>query len=104
VLLVCQDCYGFQGGNGTQHEQLCKWYYKIYGDSKSFALLSGFAQLENGTFRYNSSTYNEKLMYGNLEYGDGKRVMNELEQKIVQEVVTNKHRTYNVVKAISQGK
>lgn len=104
VLLVCQNCYGFQDGNGTQHEQLCKWYYKIYGDSKSFALLSGFAQLENGTFKYNSSTYNEKLMYGNLEYGDGKRLMNELEQKIVQEVVTNKQRTYNIVKAISQGK
>ncbi len=104
VLLVCQNCYGFQDGNGTQHEQLCKWYYKIYGDSKTFALLSGFAQLENGTFKYNSSTYNEKLMYGNLEYGDGKRLMNELEQKIVQEVVTNKQRTYNVVKAISQGK
>lgn len=104
VLLVCQNCYGFQQGNGTQHEQLCKWYYKIYGDSKSFALLSGFARAKDGSFKYNSSTYNQKLMYGNVEYSDGNRIMNELEQKIVQEVVINKHRTYDIVKAISQGK
>jgi hypothetical protein len=104
VLLVCEDCYGFKAGKETQHEQLCNWYYGIYGDSKSFALTSGFAQLADGTFKYNSSTYNEKLKYGDLEYGNGKRCMNDLEQKIVQEVVTNKHSTYNVVKALSQGK
>ena len=60
--------------------------------------------MEDGTLKYNSSTYNEKLIYGDLDYSDGNRTMNELEQKIVQEVVTNKHSSYNVVKAISQGK
>lgn len=104
VLLVCQNCYGYQEGEGTQHGQLCKWYYEIYEDSKSFAFVSGFAQMEDGTLKYNSSTYNEKLIYGDLDYSDGNRTMNELEQKIVQEVVTNKHSSYNVVKAISQGK
>lgn len=104
VLLVCQECYGFQQGNGTQHAQLCKWYFKIYGDSKAFALISGFAQEEEGAFKYNSSTYNEKLMYGDLDYSNGERIMNAMEQKIVQEVVSNKHRSYNIVRAISQGK
>lgn len=103
VLLVCQDCYGYKSGQGTQHEQLCKWYYGIYGDSKAFALVSGFAQKDDGSFGYNSSTYNEKIMYGDVDYGDGKRYMNELEQRIVQEVVTNKRHSYNVAKAISQG-
>lgn len=103
VLLVCEDCYQYDSNKGTQHKQLLDWYYEIYGDSKSFILFSGFAQLEDETFKYNSSTYNETLKYGNLEYGDGKRIMNELEQKIVQEVVTNKHYSYNVVKALSQG-
>lgn len=104
VLLVCEDCYGYQNGNGTQHEQLCKWYYQIYDDSKAFALISGFAQMVDGSFKYNSSTYNEKFMYGNLEYSDGKRWMNELEQRIVQEVVNQKRHSYDITRAISQGK
>lgn len=82
VLLVCEKHFGFQRGHGTQHKQLEAWYYKIYGKSKDFSLVSGFSEKANGALGYNSGSMN-----ANGPYSNNHNAMGAFEQNVVQQVV-----------------
>lgn len=58
VLLVCEKCYNFKSGDGTQHQQLAKWYFNIYGTGKSFHFTSGFSMKSDESLGYNSASQN----------------------------------------------
>lgn len=91
VLLVCGQCYGYKSNGGTQHAQLDKWYYGIYGNAKQFVLTSGFSQKSDGTLSFNSATFNN-----HPQYGTGERRMEELEQRVITKVVAGKLNNYEV--------
>ena len=82
VLVVCESCYGYQTGRGTRHQQLHDWYFRIYGTSKQFILVSGFAQEQDGNFKFNSSTFNETG-----PYSSGKRGLLPFEQRLIPHIV-----------------
>ncbi|CAF1426713.1 unnamed protein product, partial [Rotaria sordida] len=64
VLLVCENCYGYQEKkDGTQHEQLEQWYYNIYGKSKQYRLASGFSMKDDGSLGFNSVSKNGRGPY-----------------------------------------
>lgn len=88
VLLVCESCFGYESGKGTQHAQLSNWYYGIYGESKEFTLISGFYQ-RNGKLGFNSVTFN----FGG-KYGNGTKEMESLEMQTVEIVVRGKLESY----------
>jgi hypothetical protein len=99
VLLMCENDFGFQKGKGTQHQQLFNWYNAKYGTSKSFELVSGFAEAENGDLKYNSWTFNN-----HEKYGTGERQMEGFEQKILKHVVKYKFNNYQVGKTPANSK
>jgi hypothetical protein len=88
---MCENHFGCQKGKGTQHKQLFDWYNAKYGSSKSFELVSGFAEAENGELKYNSGTFND-----HEKYGTGERHMEDFEQKILKHVVRYKFNNYQV--------
>jgi hypothetical protein len=91
VLLVCEKCYSYRQERGTQHEQLLKWYYDIYGDSKQFRCVSGFSLKDDGSLGYRSLSQNARG-----PYTDETREMGSLEQRAVKEVVKGKLKTYEL--------
>jgi hypothetical protein len=91
VLLVCEKCYSHRQERGTQHEQLLKWYYDIYGDSKQFRCVSGFSLKDDGSLGYRSLSQNARG-----PYTDETREMGSLEQRAVKEVVKGKLKTYEL--------
>jgi hypothetical protein len=95
---MCERCYNCQKGTGTQHQQLFDWYNAKYGKSKSFELVSGFSQGENGELKYNSWTFNNDKVYGT-----GARNMEDFEQKILKHVIEYKFNNYQVGKMPCNG-
>lgn len=91
VLLVCERHYGYQKGLDSQHEQLHKWYFSLYGESKQFPVVSGFALKADGTLGFNSLTFNAKG-----PYTDHQKEMGVLEQNIVRVVVEGKLDSYKL--------
>jgi hypothetical protein len=91
VLLVCENCYGYQSGRGTQHQQLIDWYYGIYGDSKQFEWISGFCQKRDGSLGFNSKSCN---LAG--PYSSGQHTCLEFEQSIIELVVRARLWTFHV--------
>ncbi|CAF3094524.1 unnamed protein product [Rotaria sp. Silwood2] len=85
VLLVCENCYGYTSNDGTQHEQLLRWYYRIYGDSKQYRCVSGFSLKDDGSLGFNSYSQN-----ATGPYSDGTRQMGSIEQAAVQAVINGK--------------
>jgi hypothetical protein len=92
VLLVCEKHFGYQSGHGTQHKQLEVWYYKIYGKSKDYCLVSGFSERANGALGYNSWSMNA---YG--PYSNNHNAMGAFEQNVVQKVVNGRINSYKAV-------
>ncbi|CAF3775241.1 unnamed protein product [Rotaria sp. Silwood1] len=91
VLLVCENCYGYQPNNGTQHEQLLNWYNRLYCGSKTFRFVSGFYMKEDGSLGFNSASQNANGIYSN-----GSREMSPIEQDAVRKVVNGKLDDYTV--------
>ena len=90
VLLCCEVCYDYQSNTGkTQHQQLHDWYYKLYGDSKDFVVISGFSQETDGTFKFNSGTFNLRGPYSTRQ-----RELELFEQNIIKIVVKEKCEKY----------
>lgn len=89
MLLVCENCYGYKSNNGTQHNQLRNWYFRIYGDSKQIRVISGFSQRDDGSLGFNSATFN-----ATGPYTDGTREMGRLEQDIIRKIVNGKLTSY----------
>ncbi|UJR17245.1 hypothetical protein I4U23_004140 [Adineta vaga] len=89
VLLVCENCYDYQRNGGTQHDQLLRWYYRIYGDSKRFRCVSGFSQKVDGSLGFNSYSQNTTGYYT-----DNINTMSQLEQEIVRKVVHEQLHSY----------
>lgn len=96
---MCQKSYEYKQDKDTQHQQLFNWYNQIYGKSKSFELVSGFAQDINGNLKYNSWTFNNHDIYGT-----GVRNMEIFEQNILQHILKYKFNNYQIGKEPSNGK
>ena len=89
VVLVCNSHYQSRGD--TRHEQLHNWYYDLYGESKQFRLVSGFALRQDGNLGFNSGTYNQGGPYTNNQ-----REMGAVEEEIVRKVVNGKLDSYEL--------
>ena len=90
VLLVCENCYGYKQGQETQHQQLATWYYGIYGKSKTFSFVSGFAQKADGKLGFNSGSMN----VDQTQYHTTDRAMGDFEQKVVQQAVDEQSQSH----------
>ncbi|CAF0779202.1 unnamed protein product [Adineta steineri] len=90
VLLVCENHFGYQSNDATQHKQLLQWYYRIYGDSKQYRFVSGFSQKDNGSLSFNSISQNAVGPYTN-----NKKEMSSIEQKIVNKIVSEQLHSYD---------
>jgi hypothetical protein len=92
VLLVCAKCYNYDASKGTtQHEQLEKWYYDIYGTTKSFRFTTGFSLKADGSLGFNSSSKNST----GSSYHTTDRTMEKFEQDAVTKVVKSKLDSYD---------
>ncbi len=85
ILLVCEQCYHYKLGNGTQHAQLEKWYFNIYQDSKSFHFKSGFLQNEDNSFCFSSA-----ILDTNESLNIKERELDNWEKDAIQRIVQRK--------------
>lgn len=91
VVLVCESHYGHRSGSGSQHNQLHNWYYGLYGESKQFRLVSGFALRQDGNLGFNSWSKNSGGPYTNNH-----NEMSDVEKEVVRKVVEGKLDSYEL--------
>ncbi len=89
VLLVCDQHFGYQPNAGTRHDQLLRWYYGIYRESKQYRLVSGFSLKDDESLVFNDWSRN-----GRGPYTDNINQMDAFEQDVVRRVVTGQLDSY----------
>jgi len=85
ILLVCEQCYDYKFENDTPHDQLEKWYFNIYKDSKSFHLKSRFLQNEDNSFYFYNALTNINQSFNIKEHQ-----LENWEKETIQRIVQRK--------------
>jgi len=89
ILLVCEQCYNYKLENDiSPHEQLEKWYFNIYKDSKSFHFKSRFLQNQDNSFYFYNAILNPNQPF-NIKEHDLDNWEKEAIQKIIQKKLDN---------------
>jgi hypothetical protein len=85
ILLVCEQCYDYKFENDTLHDQLEKWYFNIYKDSKSFHFKSRFLQNEDNSFYFYNALTNINQLFNIKEHQ-----LENWEKETIQRIVQKK--------------
>ncbi|CAF1553184.1 unnamed protein product [Rotaria magnacalcarata] len=85
ILLVCDQCCNYKLENTIQHDQLEKWYFNIYKDSKSFQFKARFFQNEDGSLCFCNPTLNTNDLF-NIE----ERELENWEKETIQQTIRKK--------------
>ena len=91
ALVVCDKHYNYHRYAGTKHDQLLRWYYNIYKDSKQFQAIAKFFLRADGTLRFDEIPEGENLYYTNHIHK-----MDVSERDILQRVIDGRIHSYSV--------